>query len=64
MTVLALPDGRAGELGHCRSCGADVVFVENPKTGKRPPYDLDGKSHFGTCPEAEAWKGQSSRRTS
>jgi hypothetical protein len=59
--IAFLPDGREGEAGNCRSCGAPVVWVVNPKTGKRPPYNEDGTSHFATCPQAAAWKGTSTR---
>lgn len=58
-TLVMLPDGRVGDLGTCRSCGAEVVWVANPKTGKRPPYNRDGISHFATCPQAGTWKGRS-----
>jgi hypothetical protein len=59
MTV-KLPDGREGDAGKCRSCGAEVAFVYNPKSGKTPPFNLTevviedktypaGASHFATC---------------
>lgn len=59
-----LPDGRVGALSNCRSkkCGAPVVFVTNPKTGKTPPFDLDGNSHFATCPDAQSFKGKAKRQ--
>lgn len=60
---VVLPDGREGDAGTCRSCGASVVWVENPKTGKRPPYDMDGKSHFATCPQSTAWHGRSEQHS-
>jgi hypothetical protein len=58
-----------GDLGKCRSCGADVVFVFNPKSGKSPPYNPTeqvvhgktypvGASHFATCPQAPSWRGK------
>jgi hypothetical protein len=67
--TFTFPDGREGDLGKCRSCGAEVVFVTNPKTGKSPPYNptevtVDGKthkagaSHFATCPQAPDWRGK------
>jgi hypothetical protein len=58
-----LPDGRMGDLAKCRSpkCGAVVVFATNPKTGKTPPYDLDGTPHFATCPDAESFRGKAKK---
>jgi len=56
-TQYVLPDGRVGELGTCRSCGAEVVWVVMP-SGKRPPFNKDGVSHFATCPQSTSWKGK------
>ena len=58
---LTLPDGRVGDAGNCRTCGAPIVWVVNPETGKRPPYDLDGVSHFATCPQSKTWRGRSEK---
>ena len=37
--------------GHCRSCKADVIWVET-RNVKRQILDRNGKSHWGTCPNA------------
>lgn len=58
-----LPNGLEREAGRCRSCGAAVVFVLNPRTGRRPPYDPSGDSHFATCPDAQRWRGRSAKRS-
>jgi hypothetical protein len=54
-----LPNGKFGKVGVCRSvkCNAKVVFVALP-SGKTPPYNEDGISHFATCPDAESFKGK------
>lgn len=54
--IAILPDGRWGSRGKCRSCEAEVVFVRNPSSGKTPPYELDGTSHFDVCPDASRWR--------
>ena len=51
-----LPDGRWGSRGECRSCHEQVVFVTNEWTGKTPPFDLDGVSHFERCVDADRWR--------
>lgn len=58
MAQVDVPGRGPGDMGTCRSCGAMVVWVLNPKTGKRPPYNADGTSHFATCPQAPSWKGK------
>lgn len=36
----------------CRSCGADIHWIETA-SGKRMPVNPDGTSHFATCPNAD-----------
>lgn len=38
---------------YCRSCG-DPIFWVKQKSGKVMPANRDGKSHFATCPYADA----------
>lgn len=40
----------------CRSCGARVAWLKTRKTGSLAPVNPDGISHFGTCPDAPAWR--------
>lgn len=55
-TLWAVPLGwTADNEGHCRSCRAEVLWCITP-AGKRAPIDPDGKSHFATCPQADAWR--------
>ena len=55
-TIWNVPDGwRADNEGHCRSCGAEVLWCFTPK-GKKAPIDRDGRSHFATCPQADQWR--------
>jgi hypothetical protein len=48
-------------VGVCRSCGADIWWVET-HTGKKAPVDIpegDGQattSHFATCEQATQWR--------
>lgn len=53
--VRELPDGPKSEASRCRSCGAPVEW-RMTAAGKRSPYDLDGTSHFATCPDAARWR--------
>jgi hypothetical protein len=51
-----VPEGwRADNVGSCRSCGASILWCWTPN-GKKAPIDRDGKSHFATCPQADAWR--------
>ena len=55
-TIWAVPLGwTADNEGHCRSCGAAVLWCVTP-AGKKAPIDRDGKSHFATCPDADKWR--------
>lgn len=59
-----LPDGRVGDVRPCRgkNCGEEVVFAENPKTGRKPPYNKDGTPHFATCVDAAEFRGRATAR--
>jgi len=39
----------------CKSCGASIAYK---KAGGAPahPFNLDGTSHFTTCPQARTWR--------
>lgn len=55
-TTWAVPLGwTADNVGHCRSCGATVMWCWTP-AGRKAPIDPDGKSHFATCPQAADWR--------
>jgi hypothetical protein len=41
----------------CKSCGALIEWIVTEK-GKRSPINLDGVSHWSTCPDAKTWKKQ------
>jgi hypothetical protein len=58
--LVRLPYGMEGEAGECRSCHAAVVWVVRERDGRRSraPYDLDGRHHNATCPDAgKLWSG-------
>jgi hypothetical protein len=39
----------------CRGCGQLIAWWTTT-AGKRSPHDLDGTSHFATCPEAAQFR--------
>lgn len=53
----AVPEGYVPDehSARCRSCNALVVWVKT-RSEKRMPLDPDGKSHFASCPQADAWR--------
>ena len=40
--------------GLCRSCQQPIYWAKTVK-GKSHPLNLDGQSHFGSCPHAKTW---------
>jgi hypothetical protein len=46
-----------GDPARCRGCGADILWVRHA-SGRRAPYDLNGETHWATCPKAEQFRGQ------
>ena len=52
-----LPDGWLEKNGgECRACHAAVRWARHEKSGKLAPFDLDGVSHFATCPSAAEFR--------
>lgn len=47
--------GVIGTLGTCKGCGAAILWVTT-KNGKPTLYDLDGETHWATCPKAGDFK--------
>lgn len=47
--------GAEWKENECRGCGATILMVQH-KNGKWGPYDLDGTTHFATCPQADRFK--------
>lgn len=47
-------DAELETVGRCRSCSRPVLWGKFK--GKPHPFDLDGATHFSTCPEAEDWR--------
>ena len=48
-------------MKNCRSCGAEITW--ETIDGKWHPYNLNGTSHFDTCPQANSWRKQSRKKT-
>lgn len=40
-----------------KGCGAEIIWVKT-KTGKLTPNNLDGITHWATCPNAKHFKKQ------
>lgn len=55
-----IPEGTKGVP--CRSCGETIYFIPRPREPeKKHPVNVDGVSHFATCPEAEAYRKRKQR---
>lgn len=42
-------------MARCKSCNAPIVW-EKTETGKATPNNLDGGSHWVTCPQRREWR--------
>lgn len=58
--IFAIPEGTP--LATCRSCRANVRWIIT-EAGNRMPVDLDGTSHFATCPNAAKHRKRSTSRS-
>jgi hypothetical protein len=55
--VAPLPAGWSEKNGgECRSCRAPIRWARNDETKRMSPFDLDGTSHFATCPDADTFR--------
>lgn len=43
------------------NCRAEIVWKLNPNTGKYSPFNIDGSSHFATCPAAKIFRRKNER---
>jgi hypothetical protein len=51
-----IPDGYTFQRrGRCASCDAPISWLRTP-TGRMGPWNVDGTSHFASCPEANRWR--------
>ena len=50
-----------GERSICAGCKAVVVWLKT-KNGKSAIYDLDGRSHWATCPNSAEFKKRQARK--
>lgn len=50
--VVPKPGYRYGGASECRSCGA-LMYWWRTLAGASSPHDVDGTSHFATCPNAQ-----------
>ncbi len=48
---------REETMPNCRSCDAEIIWEETDKGGWHPK-NLDGTSHFETCPNADQHRGK------
>lgn len=44
-----------GTKSYCKSCGAEINWVKT-ESGKFTPINLDGLTHWATCPDAKKFK--------
>lgn len=53
---VTIPEGYTfSGRGTCRSCGVPIVWAVTAK-GRAAPLNLDGISHYATCPQAATWR--------
>jgi hypothetical protein len=45
-----------GASGHCRGCGALILWVRRAN-GQSVPYNPDGGQHLPSCPKASQLQG-------
>jgi hypothetical protein len=51
-------------MARCKSCNAPIVW-EKTENGKATPNNLDGSTHWSTCPHRREWrKGTAMKQTS
>lgn len=50
--IYEIPQG--ANLSKCRSCKADIYWGLTDNN-KNVPLNLDGTSHYTTCPDAKKW---------
>lgn len=43
-------------VGTCRGCGGRIVWARSQDSGLARPFDRDGRSHFVSCPQAQAFR--------
>ena len=46
---------RVGDPGQCSGCNVPIYWVRY-KGGRVGPHNLDGVSHFATCPKADQFR--------
>lgn len=49
-------------LGQCQSDRCRAPIWWGVLTGRPHPFDLDGVSHFATCPDADAWRQRAQQK--
>lgn len=42
--------------GYCRSCGKEIWWWKNPKTGSWTPVTAESTNHFIDCPQRKDWR--------
>jgi hypothetical protein len=40
---------------YCKSCGVEINWMKT-SSGKSTPINLDGSTHWATCPDAKKFK--------
>lgn len=52
---IALLLNQVSTRGVCRGCGAEIFWITT-KNAKLSPHDIDGTSHFATCPKGNLFR--------
>lgn len=48
-------------MSKCNSCGAEIKWRENANN-RWEPLNMNGVSHFETCPQAKEWRARKIRK--
>lgn len=54
--IRTIPGVGVARLGTCRGCHLGIWWAKHPTSGRAHPYNLDGVSHFATCPKADRFR--------
>lgn len=50
---MLVPGVGIGQRGECGGCASEIWWAWHPETRAAHPWNVDGTSHFSTCPAAD-----------
>lgn len=56
LTWAPVPGWALDNRAECRSCKAPIAWMTNNLSGRKEPFDPDGTSHMGSCPQSDQWR--------